>query len=86
MAPRTPGDQERLACTGPQRLSPYTEVTENPFVAESLVLELKAVDTLLPIHSAQVVSYLKATACTLGLLISFDVSVLKQGIKRIIVS
>ena len=53
-------------------------------IEDSLVVELKAVDQLAPIHKAQVISYLKATGCRLGLLINFNVPVLKDGIQRII--
>ena len=42
------------------------------------------VDALAPIHLAQVISYLKATKLTLGLLITFNVSVLRRGIERVI--
>jgi len=55
-------------------------------VGHALVVELKAVETLLPIHSAQIISYLKATGYQLGLLINFNTSVLKDGIKRVILS
>jgi GxxExxY protein len=48
-----------------------------------LVVEIKAVDAFAPIHSAQLISYLKATGYKLGLLINFTVRVLKDGIKRI---
>jgi len=51
-------------------------------VANSLVVELKAVDAIAPIHIAQTLSYLKATRLRLGLLISFNVVVLRRGIKR----
>jgi GxxExxY protein len=51
-----------------------------------LVVELKAVEVLAPIHSAQVISYLKALSLPLGLLINFNVSMLKNGIKRIVLS
>lgn len=54
-------------------------------VDDLLVVELKAVDALHPIHVSQVVSYLRALDCYLGLLINFNVSVLKQGIRRVIV-
>lgn len=53
-------------------------------VADRLVVELKAVDALLPIHSAQVISYLKAIDLPLGLLLNFNVSLMKQGIKRVV--
>jgi GxxExxY protein len=49
-----------------------------------LIAELKAVDQLHAVHITQVMSYLKATRLWLGLLINFNVSVLKNGIKRIV--
>lgn len=55
-------------------------------VNDMLVVELKAVDALLPIHKAQVLSYLKATQYRLGLLINFNVPVLMRGVQRIILS
>jgi GxxExxY protein len=55
-------------------------------VAEELLVELKAVGALAPIHRAQVISYLKAVGLHLGVLINFNVPVLKQGIKRIVLS
>lgn len=51
-----------------------------------LVVELKAVETLAPIHSAQVISYLKATRHQLGLLMNFNVRILKDGVKRVVLS
>jgi len=55
-------------------------------VGDVLIVELKAVDALAPIHTAQVISYLKTTGHQLGLLINFNVPVLRGGIKRIILS
>ncbi len=55
-------------------------------VGDSIIVELKAVEKLSPIHEAQVISYLKMTNCPLGLLINFNVPMLKEGIKRIILS
>ncbi|MEM1353936.1 MAG: GxxExxY protein [Planctomycetota bacterium] len=52
-------------------------------VEGKLILELKAVDHLHPIHTAQAISYLKATSHKIALLINFNVPVLKDGIKRI---
>ncbi|HLL90741.1 MAG TPA: GxxExxY protein [Tepidisphaeraceae bacterium] len=51
-----------------------------------LVVELKAVDQLTGMNTAQLVSYLKATRNHLGLLINFNVVALKDGIKRVIAS
>jgi GxxExxY protein len=56
------------------------------FVEQCVVVELKAVEDLLPVHTAQVISYLKATESRLGLLINFNIPVLKQGIKRVVLS
>jgi len=53
-------------------------------VEECIICELKAVEALLPVHSAQLLSYLKLTGHRLGFLINFNVPVIKQGIKRII--
>ena len=55
-------------------------------VANCLIVELKAVQSLAPIHEAQVLSYLKMTNYPLALLINFNVPLLKDGIKRIILS
>src|SRR5205085_71036 len=56
-------------------------------VGECLPVELKAVEALAPIHTAQALSYLKATKRRLALLINFNVSVLmKDGIKRVALS
>jgi GxxExxY protein len=49
-----------------------------------LVVELKAVERLLDVHRAQVIAYLQVTKHQLGLLINFNVSILRDGIKRVI--
>jgi GxxExxY protein len=49
-----------------------------------LVIELKAVEKLLPIHEAQLLTYLKLSGIHLGLLLNFNVPILKNGIKRLI--
>lgn len=53
-------------------------------VENKLVVELKAVEALNDVHLAQVLTYLKLGNFKLGLLINFNVSLLKQGIKRVI--
>lgn len=55
-------------------------------VANRLIVELKAVEKLDDIHYAQVKSYLRATHLPLGLLINFNVKLLKDGISRIVLS
>lgn len=55
-------------------------------VAGELLVELKTVEVLAPIHMAQVISYLRALGLHLGLLINFNVPVLKGGIKRTVLS
>jgi GxxExxY protein len=55
-------------------------------VGGELLVELKAVEALAPIHKAQVISYLKAMRRQLGLLINFNVPVLRSGIQRVILS
>lgn len=53
-------------------------------IADSLVVELKTVEALLPIHKAQALSYLKALDLQLALLINVKVPVLRDGIQRIV--
>jgi GxxExxY protein len=51
-----------------------------------LVVELKACERLLPVHKSQVISYLKATSCCLGLLVNFNETLLRTGIQRVVFS
>jgi len=60
--------------------------TMDLLVRDALVVELKAVTELAPVHKAQVISYLKASQCRLGLLINFHVAALRDGIKRIVLT
>lgn len=53
-------------------------------IEDSIIVEIKAVDELVPIHEAQVLSYLRLSGKRVGLLINFHVRVLKDGIKRIV--
>jgi GxxExxY protein len=53
-------------------------------VANCVVVEVKAVEALLPIHQAQLLTYLKLSGRKLGILINFNVRLLKSGIQRII--
>ncbi len=64
--------------------NPIGESRLDFLIENTLVVELKAVANLTPLHEAQVLSYLKATNNNLALLINFNVTRLKNGIKRII--
>ena len=53
-------------------------------VEDTVIVELKAVEELAPIHEAQLISYLKLSGKKVGLLINFNVTVLKDGIRRLV--
>ena len=55
-------------------------------VEETLIVEIKAVERLLPIHHAQVLTYLKLTGLSVGLLVNFHSTVLKNGLRRLALS
>ena len=54
-------------------------------VEDKIVIEVKSVDFLIPIHTAQLMTYMILSECRIGLLINFNVQFLKEGIKRIII-
>ena len=53
-------------------------------IEDSLIVELKSVEKLLPIHKAQILTYMKLANIKIGLLINFNVKILKDGIKRFV--
>ena len=53
-------------------------------VANEIIIELKAVECLLPVHEAQIISYLKLAEKRLGFLINFNVPLLKSGFRRFV--
>ena len=53
-------------------------------VEDDIILELKAVEIILPVHKAQIISYLKLADKRLGFLINFNVPLIKDGIQRIV--
>jgi GxxExxY protein len=53
------------------------------FLVEGVVVEIKSVEMLAPVHTAQVIGYLRATGLKLALLINFNVKLLRDGIKRV---
>jgi GxxExxY protein len=54
------------------------------FIPGRLVIEVKAVDAIAPIHEAQLLTYLRLTGVHVGLLLNFNVPVMKEGIKRMV--
>src|SRR5687768_11616175 len=66
-----------ITCKG----HPVGEGRADFLVGNCLMVELKAAEKLLPVHQAQVISYLKASGSTLGLLINFHEPLLKNGFK-----
>ncbi len=53
-------------------------------VANRVIVEIKAIEKLLPIHEAQLLTYLRLTNLRVGLLINFNVPILKNGIRRLV--
>ena len=53
-------------------------------VGDRVVVEVKATETVLPVHVAQVLTYLKLSGYRLGLLVNFNIPVIKDGIRRIV--
>ncbi len=63
------------------RLESYFEAD---LIVEGLVVvEVKAVAALIPVHKAQLITYLKLTGCPMGLLLNFNVPLLKDGVQRV---
>lgn len=53
-------------------------------VEGKVIIEIKTVEALIPVHRAQLLTYLKLSACKLGFLINFNVGTIQQGIQRIV--
>ncbi len=51
-----------------------------------VIVELKAVEQLLPVHTAQVLTYLRLTGCKLGLLLNFNHVLMKDGVQRVVLN
>jgi GxxExxY protein len=63
---------------------PVGEGRVDLLIENALIVELKAVENLAPVHVAQVISYLKAMRRPLGLLITFNVHRLRSGVRRVV--
>jgi len=80
--------QLRFDCERPVQLS-YKGVLLNStlrvdlLIDELVVVELKAIESLHPVHQAQVITYLKLSGCPSGLLLNFNVTAMKAGVKRL---
>jgi GxxExxY protein len=53
-------------------------------VEEAVVVEVKAVERMLPLHASQVLTYVRLAGCKVGLLLNFDVDRLADGMKRVV--
>jgi GxxExxY protein len=53
-------------------------------INDKVVLEIKSSDKIIPIHDAQILSHLRLSGCKVGLLINFNVKLLKNGVKRFV--
>lgn len=54
------------------------------FIEKKVIVEIKSVEALNDIHLAQILTYLKLSNCKLGLLINFNVALLKEGVRRVV--
>lgn len=53
-------------------------------IEQKIIIELKAVENIFPVHRAQLLTYLRLTSCKLGFLINFNVELVKNGIERMV--
>jgi GxxExxY protein len=53
-------------------------------VEDSLILEIKSVESIIPVHRSQLMTYLKFSGCRLGLILNFNEKLFKNGIKRVV--
>ena len=53
-------------------------------VEEAVIIEIKAIDTLTPVHMAQMITYLRLSGCPIGFLMNFNVVLFKQGLRRVV--
>jgi len=79
----------RVECEIPQPIH-YRSVTIDAgyridmLIEDAVIIENKTVETILPIHQAQLLTYLKLRDCRLGFLLNWNVPVMKEGIKRMV--
>ncbi len=61
-----------------------TEVCLDIVIENKILLELKAIERILPVHEAQIYSYMKMSKLPMGFLVNFNVPLIKDGIKRFV--
>ena len=61
-----------------------TRYRVDPVVDATVIVEVKSISEILPVHKAQVITYLRVTDCPVGLLINFNVPRLMDGVRRLI--
>ena len=81
-------DRFRLRVYTPERELVDDDVREvtAPAAYGEIVVELKSVERLIDIHRSQILTYLKLSGCKVGLLINFNVPILKNGIRRYVLN
>jgi GxxExxY protein len=79
-APLSKGNSDLPICYEGIRLESGLRI--DLLVDNCIVLELKTVEKILPVHEAQLLSYLKLTNCRIGFLLNFNVPLMKDGIRR----
>jgi GxxExxY protein len=77
------------AVAGPRTVSPGKSVSvgnSSPaaVICQTVLIELKSVDRILPVHEAQTLTYLRPSGCKIGLLMNFNDIMLKDGLRRFI--
>lgn len=76
---------EKECAINRQALKPVARRYRADLVVEkSVVIEVKAIDRILPVHAAQLRTYLRLSGCPVGLILNFNSALLKDGIKRVV--
>jgi len=76
--------QRQVGCPVTYRGRAVGEYRLDLLIEDAVIIEVKSVDRFEPVHVAQILTYLKATGKRLGLIINFNVPVLKDGVRRVV--
>jgi GxxExxY protein len=63
-----------------------TEFKIDLMIADQIILELKTVEKIIPVHEAQIISYMKQSNIALGFIVNLNTTLIKDGIKRVVLS